>query len=209
MLPENVDHLVYAAPDLEQGRDEIERLLGVRPVVGGRHAAWGTRNALLSLGPETYLEVIAPDPGQRPPDRGVLFGADALETSRLVTWVLRSRSIDVTAAAASVAGIGLGPVAGGSRETPAGEVLSWKLTDPYAMPLGGAIPFLIEWGETPHPAGALPNGGTLVGLRIEHPDRGRTQAALAALGVELPVLQGDTYGLTATIRTPTGDVELK
>jgi hypothetical protein len=37
-----VDHLVYTTPDLDRGIVEIERLLGVRPTLGGRHPAWGT-----------------------------------------------------------------------------------------------------------------------------------------------------------------------
>ncbi len=36
-LPPNIDHLVFTAPTLEQGMDRIESLLGVRPVIGGRH----------------------------------------------------------------------------------------------------------------------------------------------------------------------------
>ncbi len=71
---ENVDHLIFLAPDLDRGMDHVENLLGIRPVRGGRHPAFGTHNALLSLGPSTYLEVMASDPGLPRPSRGVLFG---------------------------------------------------------------------------------------------------------------------------------------
>src|SRR5262249_11322359 len=57
-----VDHLAYATPDLEKGVAEIERLLGVRATPGGQHPGRGTRNALVSLGPTSYLEIVGPDP---------------------------------------------------------------------------------------------------------------------------------------------------
>jgi hypothetical protein len=134
------------ATNLEAGRDEIEQLLGVRPVLGGRHPTWGTHNALLSLGAATYVEVIAPDPQLEVPERGVLFAAARICEPRLVTWVVRSESIDETAAAACAAGVGIGTIESGSRQSPDGTVISWRLSDPYAMPLGGALPFLISHG---------------------------------------------------------------
>jgi len=208
-VPNGVDHLVYLVGDLEVGRDEIEQLFGVRPVLGGRHPRWGTHNALLSLGTATYLEVIAPDPQLGVPERGVLFAADRIREPRLATWVLRSELIDATVAAASAAGIGIGAVESGSRQSPDGTLISWRLSDPYAVPLGGAVPFLISWGSTPHPAGAATRVGELVGLRIEHPEPEQVRKALSALGVEMDVRMGDRYQLIARIRTARRDVEIR
>ena len=208
-VPEGVDHLLYAVSDLETGRDEIEHLLGVRPVLGGRHPQYGTHNALLSLGPETYLEVIAPDPGLAVPERGALFEMDGSATSRLATWVLRSESIDEAVSRGSTAGVGLGPVESGGRENPDGTLLTWKLSDPYAMPLGGAVPFLISWGATPHPAAAAPRVGVLVGLRIEHPQPELVYHALSALGVEMDVRGGTEFQLIARVRTARKEVDLR
>ena len=61
-----IDHLVYATPDLDLGIDTIERLLGVRATPGGQHLGAGTRNALVALGPGTYLEIVGPDPANSP-----------------------------------------------------------------------------------------------------------------------------------------------
>jgi len=204
-----VDHLIYAAPDLEQGVRELERLLGHRAVLGGRHPDFGTRNALLGLGPETYIEIIAPDPAVPSPPRGRLFGLDQLERPRLVTWVLRDEAIEARAEAARRAGLAIGVVAQGSRVRPDGAVVSWKVTDPYAMPLDGAAPFLIAWGTTPHPAASLPVVGQLLDLRFEHPDPGAARAAFAALGVEPKVGQGDGVQLIATIRVDGREVEIR
>jgi hypothetical protein len=203
-----IDHLVYAVPDLDRGIDEIEERLGVRPVRGGRHRHFGTHNALVSLGPATYLEVIARDPTLPRPDRGVLFGLDEAREPRLATWVLRREDIEKAAAAAAPASIRLGAVQTGSRTRPDGTIVAWRVTDPYAMPLAGAVPFLIAWGDTPHPAVSAPPAGELIDVRIEHPEPDRVAAALAAIGAQVEIAAAKRFRLIARIRTPAGAVEL-
>lgn len=207
--PERVDHLIFGAPDLEGGVEAVERRLGARPAVGGRHPQYGTRNALLALDAETYLEVMAPDPELAAPDRGRLFRLDELDGPRLVAWALRREDIGAAAARARDRGVELGPVREGSRQQPDGTSLTWRLTDPYAVPTGGVLPFLIAWGETPHPARDAPEGGSLTGLRAEHPDPESVREDLGALGVEVRVEEGDRPGLVATIRTGRGLVDLR
>lgn len=196
----NVDHLVYAVPDLEEGRDAIERLLGVRPAVGGRHPHLGSQNALLSLGPDVYLEVVAPDPGLPRPPRGVVFNMDGINRSYLSTWALRCEAIDDVAAQAASRGFEVGPLLHGSRERPDGTMLTWRLSDPYLMAFDGIVPFLIGWGDSPHPARSAPAAGKLMTLEARHPDAGGAAAALAALGVDLPVRTGPAPSLSARIQ---------
>ena len=57
-----VDHLVYSTPDLDEGIHLVEQLFGTDVTPGGRYENWGTRNALVSLGEASYLEIISPDP---------------------------------------------------------------------------------------------------------------------------------------------------
>ncbi len=202
-----VDHLVYAAPDLADGIATVERLFGCPVVPGGRHEDWGTRNALVSLGDTCYLEIIGPDLQPSIDGDPVLFGIDALEEPRLVTWAAKSSDLEAGIERTSSAGVDLGAVSPGSRALPNGAVLSWRLTDPFARRADGVVPFLIDWGESRHPASMLPRGCELVDLKITHPDVPLVDAALDAIGVPLDVIAGEA-GITATIRTPNGIVEL-
>jgi len=56
----------------------MEGRFGVRARAGGKHNGQGTHNALLGLGAQTYLEIIAPDPGQPTPSMPRPFGVDGL-----------------------------------------------------------------------------------------------------------------------------------
>jgi hypothetical protein len=190
-----IDHLVYAAPRLELGIEAIEAALGVRPVPGGRHPSFGTHNAVAALGPAVYLEVIAPDPDLPAPSAGVGFGAGAVERPRLVTWALRTSEIERLAAAAR-----LGPVSEGRRERADGTCLTWRLTDPYEERLGGVVPFLIDWGDTRHPARSAPGGAELLALRLEHPAPRAVRRWLERLGVEMEVTEAERPGLAAVVR---------
>src|SRR5258705_11165917 len=128
---QQMDHLVFAVPDLAQGIDLLERQTGVRPRFGGRHPGRGTHNALMSLGGRQYLEIIAIDRAQSAAPDALLFPELArLGQPRLIAWA---------AAGASVAGLALrakaldidtiGPLAG-ARAQEDGQMLSWKTLRP-------------------------------------------------------------------------------
>ena len=203
-FPNQLDHLVFTAPDLQAGMDSIEALLGTRPVIGGQHPKWGTHNALLSLGNMVYLEVIAPDPTLPAPTEGRLLASEFNRPPHLATWVLRSESIDSLRNRAVQAGVPLGPVEAGQRQKPDGSMLQWKLSDPHAFPNDGLTPFLISWGNTPHPSASLPVAGSLHKLILEHPDPETVTASLSALGVDLSVLKSDVPRVAALIQTENG-----
>jgi hypothetical protein len=204
-----IDHLVYAAADLEGGIVEVERLLGVRAGMGGRHPVWGTRNALASLGPSSYLEIIAPDPDQLQGSGGRPFGLDTPGSSRLVGWAAKGSELAAFRDTAAQRGVELGNVLSGSRIQPDGTVLTWTLTDPGCVVADGIAPFFIDWGKSPHPAQTASPGATLVGLRAEHPDADRVRRMLHAMAVDLPVSAGPAPALMASIDCPRGRVVLK
>jgi hypothetical protein len=204
-----VDHLIYATPDLNRGVEEIEKLLGVRATPGGQHPGRGTRNALITMGPATYLEIIAPDPEQPPPKTPRPFGIDGLKESRLVAWAAKGDDLDRLRDEAGRKGTRLGEVISGSRRRTDGVLLSWRYTDPQTVLADGLVPFFIDWGQSPHPARTAAKGASLIALRAEHPDAQRVQRLLRELGIDLPVRAGDKPALVATIDSPRGRVELR
>ncbi len=213
-----IDHLVYATLDLPGTLRDLEARLGVAPAPGGRHPKWGTRNALLALGPRVYLEVVGPDRDASESERtdaarrseGKLpFGLDSLSDPALTTWACRGEDLPAIVHTAGRLGINLGEVQRGSRQRPDGSTLAWTMTDLLQHREGGIIPFFIDWGPSPHPAESAPRGCALISLRAEHPDAGRIQAVLSSLGLDVPVTRGPRPSLTALISTPRGEVELR
>ena len=141
-----LDHIAYAVPELGAGIEDLEQRLGVRASPGGKHVGLGTHNALLSLGDDQYLEVIAPDPDQPRPDRALPFGLDELDGSRLVTWAAKESDLEARVAASKRAGYDPGIVLDLFRDTPQGERIEWRLTMSQTPGGDGLVPFLIDWG---------------------------------------------------------------
>jgi hypothetical protein len=204
-----IDHVVYGVGDLAAAVDELAERLGVRPAAGGRHPGRGTHNALLGLGGAAYLEVIAVDPGQPRPAGALSFGLDAWPLPRLVGWAARTTDIEERVAVARARGCDPGPVHEMSRRRPDGFLLEWRLTRGAPDPERLVLPFLIDWGTSPHPSESAPQGVRLVELRGEHPDPARLREELAALGVALAVDEGPAPALVAALDTPAGRVTLR
>ncbi len=201
---QRVDHLVYAASDLDAACAEIQRRLGVAPSRGGQHVGRGTRNALVAIGPRCYLEIIAPDPEQPRPNGPRWFNVDSMESPRLVAWAASATNLPQLVADAARRGVHLGSVTSGSRKRADGVPLSWSVTDPTTVLADGVVPFFIDWKTSPHPAASATVGPALVELRARHPDPQRVRQILETLGVEIPIDHGDRAELVATFRSEHG-----
>ena len=206
------DHLIVAAATLAQGCDHVEAALGIRPQPGGKHVTMGTHNALVSLGPGFYLEVIALDPEGTSPARPRWFDLDEprmraalTESPKLIHFAART---DDLAALARSSAVPLGephPMARGD--------FRWQMTipDDGHLPGRGLVPTLIQWSGSLHPTDRLPDSGIrLVTLAGEHPDPAPVRQALSALGLSdvLKVSYGRSPRLAAMLRTPRGVVTL-
>jgi hypothetical protein len=195
-----LDHLAIAAQTLGAGVRHVEDLLGVPLSDGGRHAAMGTHNRLLSLGPEIYLEVIAIDPAAVAPGRPRWFGLDVFAgPPRLQAWIL---AMDDISAAPASAGVPLALARGDLR---------WHMAVPEGgeLPLDGVHPAYIAWEGAAHPAARLPDQGVrLVSLTVSHPDLAALRRATAGLADPRVTLTEGPAGLRARLLTPRGEVEL-
>lgn len=218
--PARIDHLVVAAASLAEGVAWCEATLGLTPGPGGAHALFGTHNRLLRLHSadhaQAYLEIIAIDPAATPTRPAPLrrwFDLDdpalrqrlTQEGPQLIHWVARVPDIGAAGDRLRALGIERGPVIEASRPTPQG-LLRWRITvrDDGQRLFGGALPTLIQWGDT-HPADAMaPAALRLTALHLQHPDAGRLQAALAAIGLGGVGVQAGPAGLTADLQTATG-----
>jgi hypothetical protein len=203
-----LDHIIYAAPDLERAVEDVRALTGVEPMRGGSHPGRGTRNALLSLGSTTYIEILTPDPTQ--PAEALALAADRIPpTPRITTWAAKCDDLEDAVKAAARGGLDLGRLEPMSRTLPSGSQLTWRLTR-GTSPGDGLVPFLIDWGESPHPAVTAPSGCLLRYFRAEHPDPIRVRDYLALLGLQdvLEVSKGPVPRLLAGLLTPNGHIEL-
>jgi hypothetical protein len=205
-----VDHLLLGVSDLDRGVAEIDRMTGVKAVIGGSHPGVGTRNALISLGGKQYLEIIAPDPTQT----AYNFHIDVrtLGEPRLITWAAMTTDIKTTARQARETGHQIIGPRDGSRARPDGKLLQWKtlgVLNKFGRQSFEPIPFFIEWAaDSPHPSQDSPTGCALQAFEIEHPDPASLISALKALAIEAEVKQGSNVRLRASLQTPKGKVEL-
>lgn len=202
-----IDHLVWAAPDLDRAVAELEALTGERAEHGGAHPGDGTRNAMLGLGGRTYLEVLAPDPAQSAAVAAASSMA-SLQGPTLYTFAIASTRLDRVAARLEKAGLPYAGIIPMSRRLPTGQLVRWRLLMPAGHAYGPTMPFFIDWGDSPHPSDALgTHGSRLAALRVSHPEAWSLGPLLERLDVEVEVTEGPA-GLLADLETAKGVVRL-
>jgi glyoxalase-like protein len=200
-----LDHLLLGCSDLDRGMDFVEKHTGVRAAFGGVHPGRGTRNALLSLGertrlelnPRRYLEIIAPDPEQSgAPDH---YGLLKLTEPRLVGWAAHPGDLNQFATRLRNADIAFEGPNSGSRQRPDGRLLQWKTLN-LKDDRGGLLPFFIEWSaDSSHPSVEAPRGCHLARFELLTPDPEKLRSAEAAVGLGVEIVKSEKAQLRATI----------
>jgi hypothetical protein len=204
-----LDHIIYIMPNLEVGMDEFEEKFGIRPCFGGKHNGIGTHNALLSLGDDSYFEILTPDPAEK---LNLDISLEQFQKPHLIAWAVQSDNIEKDVLSLAGSGFDYSAIVPMSRKKENGSELKWKLTSgaPHITKHDSVqiTPFLIEWLTTPHPATSTPRGCSLVSLRAEHPDPDKIRPLLELMEIPIELKKGDSPRLIATIKTPKGIIEL-
>jgi len=231
-MKSQIDHLVVAAHNLQQGVEWCEATLGITPAAGGEHEKYGTHNRLFKIAtpafPVAYFEIIAINPDavieKKPPSTrwfdldNKQLQAELAKSPRLIHFVANTGSIQDARHAWKDQGIDRGPIIHASRKTPKG-LLQWQIT---VRPDGdrlfnGTLPTLIQWGKPEaadpmqlHPRNHLPRSGvSLKSLSVSHPSASKIKAAYDAIMLaNIDVTEGPA-NIVATLQTPKGLVTLE
>jgi len=200
-----LDHFVVGIDDLEAGIETFETLTGVRPLKAGEHPALGTHNALVSLGPNRYLELLAPRPGASVDPRfRYVSGCQQLTP---VLWALATDEVDELQRRVTSAGFHADTPAPGSRVTSDGDTVRWTMfwMQSEAPPNS---PFFTSWdAATRHPSTTTPTGCSLQSFELSSPSSEALVRLLDTVGFTARVAAGPRR-LTVSLDTPNGTVVL-
>lgn len=202
-LLDKIDHIVLAVPDLDHGIAYITGLTGAAPSIGGRHPQHGTQNAILSLGPKCYLEILSTDPSNTDAQTPRWMAVDQIQAPTITRWCVRSSDLKREAKIIEK------QILKGNRITKSGAHLRWEMTDPLSSPIVDTIPFLIDWtGSHSHPADDLPQLCTIKSIDIDSSQSSATQKIFDLLQLDTPVSQSPRDQIKLKLNTPNGLVIL-
>jgi hypothetical protein len=207
MMAMRIDHLVWYTSDLAQGRRHFASGMDCEPLYGGEHPGEGTANAVLGLGPETYLEILGRDVNQA--ESSLDPEVRALAGEGLYHWAVGGVDLAALTARAARAGLAGGALVPGGRLKPDGSRLDWLCWGLHGHDFGALVPFFIDWRGSQHPAEAAPRGGRLAGLELHTPRATELQAIFDSLGLDIAVVYGAEPQVVAVLESGKGRTVLR
>ncbi|HEV7146050.1 MAG TPA: VOC family protein [Pedococcus sp.] len=209
-----VDHVSYAAEQdgLRATAERLSQRIGVEPVDGGIHPRFGTRNVILPLAHDRYVEVV--EVLDHPASDKAPFGQAVRARSEAgggwLGWVIAVDDISTVEQR-----IGREAV-DGNRYRPDGVELKWRQVGVNGLISDPQLPFFVQWADqTVHPSVGAHTQVTIDGLQIAgDPERVREWLDLPPERVSTVidftfVAPHGTPGLLAvTFDTPAGKVTI-
>ncbi len=208
-MTSQLDHIAVIAPSLKDGIVWVRECLGIMPQMGGQHPQMGTHNMLLRLGDDFFLEVIAIDPNAPKPAQARWFGLDDAADLK-AHWSGGCRLRGMVARTHQLPQLATGnPALHGTpmRVTRGEREWSFAVREDGRLPMGGAVPHLMDWGGQGPAAPQMPDlGCKLLALVLETPEPELVRASYQTIGLTgAPELrQGARTKLAAIIQSPTG-----
>jgi Glyoxalase-like domain len=202
-----VDHLVWYCANLDEGARYFADKMDREPAYGGVHPGEGTRNSLLSLADNTYVEILGRDPAQ--PATHLDPELRDLTGSGLYHWAIGVADLELVRHNALLAGLDGSEIVTGGRSLPNGKWLSWKLFGIRNHGLSALVPFFINWMESEHPAKTAPRGGSFIKVEVISPEPDPLRAIYKVLGLDIPVAKARLAGFCATIESRKGRHNLR
>jgi len=204
-----IDHLVYAVTDLDAAIANFEKKTGIRPVFGGYHTTKGTKNALVHLGKQCYLELLAIDENNTAIKAPRWMGIDFINENQITRWALQSTDLQRDSDVLKSYDELLGEISGGERQTSSGDLLKWQMTLPLSSPAVDLLPFFLNWeNSTAHPTDHLAQACELIQLKMTHPNPTAIQNIFAKLNINIDLVQAAKTSIRAMIKTPNGLIEI-
>ena len=209
-----VDHVSYAAEHdgLRATAERLSQRIGVQPVDGGIHPRFGTRNVILPLAHDRYVEIV--EVLDHPASDKAPFGQAVRARSEAgggwLGWVIAVDDI-------STVELRIGRHAvDGNRYRPDGVELKWRQVGVNGLISDPQLPFFVQWADqTVHPSVGAHTEVTIEGLQIAgDPERVREWLDLPPNEVSTVidftfVSPHGTPGLMAvTFDTPAGKVTI-
>lgn len=209
MTNRTIDHIVYSVPDLDIAIEQFEKATGVLPVFGGYHLTKGTKNALVNLGNQCYLEILAVDAQNTNIAPPRWMGIDLIQQPQVTRWCLKSTNLQRDSEQLQRINPLLGVINEGQRKTANGDQLAWEMILPLATPAVDVLPFMVDWKKsTVHPTdNLLPTVG-LERIQLFHPLPVDQNEVLKNLEVEIVVNKASTAAIKVHLATPKGLVIL-
>jgi len=205
---ENIDHIVYAVANLEHGIERFTKATGLEVYPGGEHPDWGTHNALVRIGEQTYLEFLAKNKSAEPMHSQTWMGLDILEEDKITRWALATNDVEREARFLKKYDEKLSTIGIGSRASKDGSTLNWLMTNVLPSPEVEVAPFLLDWKNSKHPTVGLPLDCSIKSFIIEHPESELLKKLLEKLDCPIEVYSANESSLKLVLDTPKGLITL-
>ena len=209
-----VDHVSYAAEHdgLQATAERLSKLIGVDPVDGGIHPRFGTRNVILPLAHERYVEVVEclDHPASDKAPFGQAVKARSASGGGWLGWVV---AVDDIAPVEKRLGR---QAVDGNRRRPDGVDLRWRQIGVKGLMSDPQLPYYIQWADAEiHPSRGAETTVNIDSLQIAgDPQRVAEWLGLPAsrtssvIHFDFVAPRGTPGLLAVTFSTPEGSVTI-